>query len=140
MKKITGIIFVLILTSCSAKWHLRKAMAKDPSLLTGGTTVVFDTVVVTEPRYINDTLLLRENDTVTIEKDRIVTRLIRLPNDTVLVDVTCPSDTIRITTTKEVPTIVYKKGYTFKQWSVGLLFVCVAFLLAFGLIRALKAS
>ena len=53
-----------------------------------------DTVVITESVSVVDTVLLR--DTVTIEKDRLRVRLLRLPGDTVRVEAECQPDTVRI--------------------------------------------
>lgn len=56
-----------------------------------------DTVVITERVTVVDTLLLK--DTVTITKDRLRIRLLKLPGDTVRVEAECAPDTVRIKTT-----------------------------------------
>lgn len=68
------IISSLLLTSCSANWHLQKAIKKDPSLIQNRTVVHTDTLVLPE-KVIIDTLEVPtlgqwnnwENDSLRIE-------------------------------------------------------------------------
>jgi hypothetical protein len=48
MKPTLYLLVALLLTSCSANWHLKKAIAKDPSILTEGVVIerVTDTITV----------------------------------------------------------------------------------------------
>jgi hypothetical protein len=63
-----------------------------------------------------DTVIL--TDTVTIEKDRLRVRLLRLPGDTVRVEAECQPDTVRIQTTKvEYNT---EKLETQRKWTASL--------------------
>jgi hypothetical protein len=81
-------ISIPLLTGCSANWHLKRAIAKNPELLKASTVVVHDTVVV-PPITITDTVsfpvsdssVVWENDSLRIEfakvkdasgKDRLV--------------------------------------------------------------------
>ena len=94
--------------SCGAKYHLKRAIAKDPTILQSE-IVQIDTVVVTEEKTLTDTLVL--NDTIVREitsKDGVVVRLQRVV-DTIRVDVECPADTIRIEKVVEIPKVEYKE-------------------------------
>lgn len=88
MKKWLLFISIPLLTGCSANWHLKRAIAKNPELLKASTVVVHDTVVV-PPITITDTVsfpvsdssVVWENDSLRIEftkvkdasgKDRLV--------------------------------------------------------------------
>ena len=53
-----------------------------------------DTVIITQRVEVLDTVLL--TDTVTIQKDRLRIRLLRLPGDTVRVEAECQPDTVRL--------------------------------------------
>ena len=92
MKWLVKLILVLSLTSCSAQWHLKKAVRKDPTILVKDTLVVKDTVV-TQPVAITDTVTLKQHDTITLVKDRLRVKIVKV-NDTITIDAICDSDTI----------------------------------------------
>ena len=92
MKWLVKLILVSSLTSCSAQWHLKKAVRKDPMILQKDTLVVVDTVV-SPPVAITDTVTLKQHDTITIVKDRLRVQLVKV-NDTVTINAICDSDTI----------------------------------------------
>ena len=99
MKWLGRLSLILLLSSCSAQWHLKKAVSKDPTILERDTLVVTDTVV-SPPVAITDTVTLRQHDTITVVKDRLKVQLVKV-NDTVIIDAICDSDTI--VTVVEVP-------------------------------------
>ena len=129
MKWAVKLILLVLLTSCSAQWHLKKAVQKDPLILEKDTLVVTNTVV-TPPVAITDTVTLKQHDTIVIQKDRLKVQLVKV-NDTITINAECASDTI--VTTIEVPyeKIVYVKEKTLWQKIQGLvlLFALVAFVL-----------
>ncbi len=92
MKWLVKLTLLLLLTSCSAQWHLRKAVRKDPMILQKDTLVVVDTVV-SPPVAITDTVTLRQHDTIRLVKDRLKVQLVKV-NDTITIDAICDSDTI----------------------------------------------
>jgi hypothetical protein len=92
MKWLVKLILVSSLTSCSAQWHLKKAVRKDPMILQKDTLVVVDTVV-SPPVAITDTVTLRQHDTIQLVKDRLKVQLVKV-NDTITIDAICDSDTI----------------------------------------------
>ena len=84
------------MASCTASFHLKRAIAKDPSILKTA-AIRFDTIVVTKERKLTDTIVMNQRDTITIERDRVRVRLVR-SYDTLMVEGTCLPDTIRIDT------------------------------------------
>ena len=92
MKWLVKLILLSSLMSCSAQWHLKKAVQKDPMILEKDTLVVTDTVV-SPPVAITDTVTLKQHDTITVVKDRLKVQLVRV-NDTITIDAICESDTI----------------------------------------------
>lgn len=92
MKWLVRLTLLLLLTSCSAQWHLKKAVRKDPTILEKDTLVVTDTVV-SPPVAITDTVTLKQHDTITVVKDRLKVQLVRV-SDTITIDAICESDTI----------------------------------------------
>lgn len=135
MKWLVKLILVLSLTSCSAQWHLKKAVQKDPTILEKDTLVVTDTVV-SPPVAITDTVTLKQHDTITLVKDRLKVEIVKV-NDTITINAECASDTI--ITTIEVPyeKIVYVKEKTLWQKIQSLAFYFALVLLALALVKRL---
>ena len=86
------LIVTILLTSCSATWHLEKAMKKNPLIMEKDTLIVMDTVV-SPPVAITDTVIMKQHDTITLIKDRLRVQIRRI-NDTITIDAVCDSDTI----------------------------------------------
>jgi hypothetical protein len=121
---------VLLLSGCSAEWHLKQAKRKDASL-SFGQVVVFDTIVITKERKLVDTLELFK-DTI-IYQDRVKLELKYLPGEKIRVSAECPPDSIRIV--KEIfpdIQIVEKKVITLWWW-VAL--VCASALILFSVAK-----
>ena len=97
--------------SCSAQWHLKRAVHKDPTILEKDTLVVTNTVV-TPPVAITDTVTLKQHDTITIVKDRLKVQLVKV-NDTITINATCDSDTIISIVEVPYEKIVYVEKETF---------------------------
>ena len=95
---------ILILSGCSAEWHLSKAVRKNPELLKANTMIVTDTVV-TDPIVVKDTVTISQVDTVEIVKDKFRVKIMR-SYDTLIIDGGCDSDTIVRTITVSVPQLV----------------------------------
>jgi hypothetical protein len=128
MKWLVKLILVLSLTSCSAQWHLKKAVRKDPAILEKDTLVVMDTVV-SPPVAITDTVIMKQHDTITLVKDRLRVNIVKV-NDTITIDAICDSDTIISIVEVPYEKIVYVEKATF--WdkfkdlilAAGVLFGC----------------
>ena len=105
------LLLILILSGCSAEWHLSKAVTKDPSILSTKTMTVMDTVV-TEPIVVKDTVTISQVDTVEIVKDKFRVKIMR-SYDTLIIDGGCDADTIVRTLEVKVPVVEYKERSTF---------------------------
>lgn len=105
---ISIVVMGMGLQSCGAGYHLKRAIAKDPTIV-GDTIVRVDTTIVTNEVEVRDTLVLHDTIVREIQKDGVVVRLQRI-HDTVIVEATCPPDTIRIEKTIPVDRIVYKEA------------------------------
>jgi len=95
-----------MMSSCGASWHLKRAIAKDPTIAKD-TIVRVDTTIVTTERRVVDTLVVRDTIVREIKSNGARVRIQRL-HDTIRVDVVCPPDTIRITKSIPVDRIIYK--------------------------------
>jgi hypothetical protein len=117
MEMLKYAIAILLLTSCSASWHLKRAIKKDPSMLSSRDTVlVHDTQFVTKERMLTDSFFTTCYDTIVMEDSFVYTKVIRRDN-VVKVYTKCKSDTIRITTKipyKLPATVSYKNDPTWK--------------------------
>ena len=62
---------VLLLSGCSAGWHLKTAVRKDPSILKPTVVTIWDTIV-TPPIYLTDTVSVpTDADSSVIENDTV---------------------------------------------------------------------
>lgn len=123
MKNLTLFLVVILLASCSPKWHLKQALKHERKAMLKGAEVKTDTVFKDIPVFVDrialDTLLIsRPSDTVVITKDRLRLKYVDLPGDTVWISGECDSLTI----IKEVPVRIEKviyapqKGLKLWQW------------------------
>lgn len=126
MKWPVALITIALLSSCSAQWHLKRAIKKDPSILQTDTIAIVDTVV-TPPVTLTDTVTLRTQDTLVIQKDKLKVKVVR-SFDTIMVDAICESDTIVRVVEVPVPSLVmkdsdrwYNKVYKFSFYLLLLL-------------------
>jgi hypothetical protein len=130
MKAIYLLLLAATLAGCSSQWHLKKAISKDPSILTEGVVIerVTDTITVITPEIKVDTVHAWSVDTVTTYVDRVRIRTkVDTVARTVYVDVICPADTIYIPHTYDRTVIrpEVKKGL---PWSmiIVIAFICLA--------------
>lgn len=94
----------LLLQSCGAQWHLKRAIAKDPTIAQER-SIKLDTVIVTENKVIRDTITLERIDTTIIERNGVRIELKRI-HDTIQIEAECLPDTIRLVKEISVPKIV----------------------------------
>ncbi len=123
----------VLLSSCGAQWHLKKAIKKDPTILKSDTVVVTDTIV-TAPVSVRDTITLQERDTITITKDRLKVNIVR-SFDTIMVDAICESDTIVQLIEVPVPSLVMKDSDRWYNKVYKFSFYLLLLLLSFVIIR-----
>ena len=127
-----GLLFLL--QGCGARYHLNRAIAKDPTIL-DSVVLKVDTLIITQKEEVRDTLILQKIDTITLERNGIRIDLRRV-YDTIEVDVQCPSDTIRIQKEIKVPQVIYQEK-NFDRKYLYILIISIN-LYTFGLIKLLK--
>ena len=94
-------ILLVLLTGCSAQWHLKKAIQKNPSLAQTSTHTI-DTLFVNDSVTITDTFTTQKVDTITIKKDGVKTIVYR-NHDVIRIRTVVKADTIRFTKTIQLP-------------------------------------
>ena len=127
-----GLLFLL--QGCGARYHLNRAIAKDPQIL-DSVVLKVDTLIITQKEEVRDTLILQKIDTITLERNGVRIDLRRV-YDTIEIDVQCPSDTIRIQKEIKVPQLVYQEK-NFDRKYLYILIISII-LYTFGLIKLLK--
>ncbi len=104
-----ALILILFFSSCSASWHLQRALIKDPSLFRPRNWVI-DTVLMTDSFHSIDTFTLNDIDTFITDTGKVRLTIYRNRNF-FKTDIKIKQDTIRLTKTVELPPqIIYKKG------------------------------
>lgn len=92
-----------ILAGCGPSYHLKRAKYHQARAIAKGAVVTVDTVYkeikVLVPSVKVDTVFHDVHDTVTIEKERIRIRYVKLPGDSVYIEGECKADTVKV----EVP-------------------------------------
>lgn len=114
------LLFIVLLSSCSAEWHIRRAIKKNPRILRADTIQVHDTLYVPQVHY-DTTIISKPIDTVLIEKERLRIKITR-HYDTLRVEGVCLADTIF--NEKKIPynKIVYKpRAWYDRYWWLILL-------------------
>ena len=133
MRSLWLISVVFLLQSCGAKYHLSRAIAKDPTILES-VAVKMDTTIITENKALRDTLILQRIDTITLERNAVRIKIKRI-HDTIQIDAECLPDTIRIQKVVNVPQVVYKEAkpnYTIKYiLTISFFFFTLALLLKY---------
>lgn len=135
VRRIVGAgLITLLFSACGAKYHLNRAIAKDPRIL-DSVALKVDTIVITENKALRDTIILQEYDTITLERNSVRVKIRRI-HDTIQIDAECLSDTITISKVVEVPQVIYQEK-KFNRKYLYLLIISLV-LYTFGLIKVLK--
>lgn len=123
---VLNVCLIALMTSCGANYYLKRAIAKDPSILKTEIVKV-DTLILTKERTLIDTVELYR-DTVIVQdgvkvKLDFVDRYVKIKAD-------CPTDTIKFEKVIPVEQIVYKKENSYlKEFLLTLLALLVLALL-----------
>ena len=122
----------LMIESCGASWHLKRAIAINPTIVQ--TQIVrMDTTIVTPERIVHDTIVTRAVDTIELFRDNVRIKLVR-NYDTIAVNVECPSDTIRIVRDVAVSNVCPPEPFDWSRWLGWVIVV----LLSIYIIRRLR--
>ena len=127
-------LITLLFSACGAKYHLKRAIAKDPRIL-DSVALKVDTIVITENKALRDTIILQEYDTITLERNSVRIKLNRL-YDTIRIDAQCLPDTIKIQKEIKVPQVVYQEKTFSNKYIIYLIISIILYTLL--LIKLLK--
>lgn len=110
------IAFLVVLSSCSANYHLKQACKKD-STICNQKTIVLDTIVYTDSVEIYEVFETQVHDTITIDTGSVKVTIIR-DHDIIRTYVKQRPDTVRITKTFNVPQYIQKENKV-NWWVLG---------------------
>ena len=115
------LLLVLLLSGCSAQWHLKKACKKQPSICSDSVVVRVDTFTVRDTFEYHRVDTTKVVDTIIIDTGSIQVRIIR-ENNIIRTTVKQRPDTTYITTIRTLPpTVIYKEN-PFKWWYLLIIF------------------
>ena len=104
-KGVAKVLFLgIFFASCSAQWHLKTAVKKNPSIITEKVIRSVDTLIIRDSVVHKDTFVTKSIDTIKIENEHFKTIVYRY-HDTIRVVNTLKGDTIRITKKVVVPVV-----------------------------------
>ena len=111
-----SLIVLLLCSSCSASYHIKKAMRKDPSLFKADTVSIVDTVRVVTQKV--DTAFIQQTDTLIqfIQQDDIgqdikIKYLYSTITDSVFIEVDCPDQQTIVKTEVVTKTVTIKPTF-----------------------------
>lgn len=133
-KSVKMIAVMVLLSSCSAQWHLDKAIKKDPSIIRERVVTIIDTLIVRDSVIKRDTLVMRKIDTAIIETEKFKTIVYRY-HDTFKIETKIKADTIRITKQITLPPVIQYKKQSFWPFIVAVVGLILAF---WAMIKGLK--
>jgi hypothetical protein len=131
------IVLVLFLSSCSAQWHLQKAIEKNPNLLQVH-EIILDTLIVTDSFYSIDSFTLNEIDTFISDTGKIKITIYRY-KDRFTIKQEVKRDTIHFTKTIKCPPSVIQvinsqkmKNYMLFSFLSGALLTLILLFIYYG--------
>jgi len=132
-------ILAIVLSGCSAQWHIKRAIAKDPSILTEKIVTIIDTIIVKEGFQRIDTFVTKEVDTLLIREKGVNTQIIKFKNR-LIIKTEVKNDTIRIIKAIKDFQLVYKERPKSNKafWIAFTIGVGTAIMFIMGLKQLLK--
>ncbi len=85
VRLITSLILIGLISSCSAEWHMRKAIQKDPDIIDTRIVYKFDTLWTNSVR-LRDSVSIDFKDSVVITNDTITIKLTKIAKNKLRVD------------------------------------------------------
>ena len=114
------LLIAILLSSCSAQWHLKKACKKQPDICQEQ-IIKIDTFVVRNTFSYHDTFITKAIDTISIDTGSVQVKIIR-EHDVIRTVITQKPDTAFITIEKKLPPQVIYKEHWFKWWYLLIIF------------------
>jgi hypothetical protein len=114
-----AVVLMVLLSSCSAQWHLKQACKKD-STICQPKIFVLDTIVYTDSVEIYEEFYTEVHDTIIIDTGSIRVEIYR-DHDVIRTYIKQRPDTLRITKTISVPQVIIKD----KDWNPWVILIAL---------------
>jgi hypothetical protein len=114
-----AVVLMVLLSSCSAQWHLKQACKKD-STICQPKIFVLDTIVYTDSVEIYEEFYTEVHDTIIIDTGSIRVEIYR-DHDIIRTYIKQRPDTLRITKTISVPQVIMKE----KDWNPWVILIAL---------------
>lgn len=110
-KGVAKVLFLSIFfVSCSANWHLKQAVKKNPNIITEKVIRSVDTLIIRDSVKIENTFVTKSIDTIIIDNEHFKSTIYRY-HDTIKLVQVLKGDTIRITKKVVVPVVKHETKY-----------------------------
>jgi hypothetical protein len=104
-KGVAKVLFLSIFfASCSANWHLKQAVKKNPNIITEKVIRQVDTLIIRDSVKVENTFTTKSIDTIVIDNEHFKSTIYRY-HDTIKLVQVLKGDTIRITKKVVVPQV-----------------------------------
>lgn len=124
-KGVAKVLFLSIFfASCSANWHLKQAVKKNPNIITEKVIRQVDTLIIRDSVKIEHTFTTKSVDTIVIDNEHFKSTIYRY-HDTIKLVQILKGDTIKITKKVVVPQIDTKQWYEAPDFWVMLFVVII---------------
>jgi hypothetical protein len=104
-----AVVLMVLLSSCSAQWHLKQACKKDGTICKPQ-VVKLDTIIYTDSVEIYETFETQVHDTIIIDTGSVRVEIYR-DHDVIRTYIKQRPDTIKITKTVNVPQVIMQENY-----------------------------
>jgi hypothetical protein len=116
-KGVAKVLFLSIFfASCSANWHLKQAVKKNPNIITEKVIRQVDTLIIRDSVKVEHTFTTKSIDTIIIDNEHFKSTIYRY-HDTIKLVQVLKGDTIRITKKVVMPVVQnetkYEKAFIF---------------------------
>lgn len=110
-KGVSKVLFLgVFFGSCSANWHLKQAVKKNPNIITEKVIRTVDTLIIRDSVKIENTFVTKSVDTIVIDNEHFKSTIYRY-HDTIKLVQILKGDTIKITKKVVVPVVEKKPIY-----------------------------
>jgi len=124
-KGVAKVLFIgIFFSSCSAQWHLKQAVKKDPNIITEKIIRQVDTLIIRDSIKVEHTYTTKSIDTIIIDNEHFKSTIYR-HHDTIKLVQILKGDTIRITKKVVVPKLEIQKWYEAPDFWVVIFLVIV---------------
>jgi hypothetical protein len=131
------IIYFTVLLSCSPQKRMARLLKHHPELLTKDTLIIRDTFVIKQSRVDTAFFLHQLYDTVTIEKNNVITQLF-IHRDSIFINQVRKADTIFIEKRIPVEKIISPKKEKSRDVPVWVFIAVVLLFLVIGLVKSFR--